>query len=133
MHKNKAFVSNPDKRRCVQVSDPATAVHVEKNNSDKHNGTPKERLLAKRKQKLQELLQSAREGDTVTIQKIAAEGFNLNMQDDEGWTALHCAAKAKQDKVVELLIKLGVNQGIRNNIGQTCQDIITETSIEECF
>lgn len=84
-------------------------------------------------EKLQELIDSAREGNTVNIQKVASEGFNLNTQDEDGWTALHHAAKMKQDKVVELLISLGVNQALRNNIGQTCQDIITEVSLEECF
>lgn len=84
-------------------------------------------------EKLQELIDSARVGNTVNIQKVASEGFNLNTQDEDGWTALHHAAKMKQDKVVELLISLGVNQALRNNIGQTCQDIITEVSLEECF
>lgn len=132
MHKNKPFGSNPDKRRCVQVSDSQSPLQ-ERNNCTTKNGTPKERLLVKRKQKLQELITSAKEGDTINIQKIASEGFNLNMQDEEGWTALHHAAKMKQDKVVDLLISLGVNQGLRNNIGQTCQDIVTEVSLEECF
>lgn len=53
MHKSKAFGSNPEKRRCVQVSDSKSLLQ-EKNNSTK-NGTPKQRLAAKRRRKYIEI------------------------------------------------------------------------------
>ena len=48
------------------------------------------------------------------------EGIEVNMQDKNGWTALHCAAYSKNKNVFQVLIdQPTINVSIKNESGST--------------
>jgi hypothetical protein len=50
---------------------------------------------------------------------------DLDVQDSQGETALHDAARFGHASVVDALTKAGANQAIKNNNGQTAKDVAT--------
>ena len=53
------------------------------------------------------LHQAARGGDKEQVQKLIAEGADVNAKDKEGWTPLHFAAWSGQKEVAEVLLAQG--------------------------
>jgi hypothetical protein len=49
----------------------------------------------------------------------------LNKQDDEGWTALHCAVEVDELETVKYLVARGCSLTIQHNAGQTALDLAT--------
>jgi len=63
------------------------------------------------------LMQAASAGNLGLIQAILQSGVGISMQADDGSTALHCAAKADQTDMINLLIESGAKSDITNSKG----------------
>jgi len=62
---------------------------------------------------------AASEGNTVTVNKILDDGKDVNMQDDQGNSALGAASFAGKLDTVKLLVDKSANIEIKNKIGTT--------------
>ena len=74
---------------------------------------------------------AASEGDLTEIQKLVANGINLNEPDYDGRTALHLAASNGHLNVVNYLINKGVDISPKDNMGSTPLDDATRSEHEE--
>jgi ankyrin repeat protein len=63
---------------------------------------------------------------------LGAPMIDLNIQDNDGMTALMYAAQYGNREVVELLLQVGAFSSIKNNQGQTAYDI-ADDSCKSCF
>ncbi len=59
-------------------------------------------------------------GDLDTIKVLMNDGIAVNIQDDEGLTALHWACLFNHIDVCEFLLKNGANPNLRDKSGVTC-------------
>ena len=76
--------------------------------------------VTKQNTPLENFVTSVRAGDTKEVLRIAEQEPDLLRKTDEtGGTALHWAADADQDKVIELLINLRFFVDAQDNQGQT--------------
>ena len=57
--------------------------------------------------------------DIETIESFIIEGFDTNIEDDEGKTALMTASLVGNTAVVEYLINAGVDVNVADNDGKT--------------
>lgn len=64
------------------------------------------------------LTQSASTGNLNSVDRLIKSGCNINSRADDGSTALHCAARAGQAAVLELLIERGADVNARNRRGR---------------
>ena len=62
-------------------------------------------------------MQAATAGNLGLVQAILQSGVGISMQADDGSTALHCAAKADQTDMINLLIESGAKSDITNSKG----------------
>jgi ankyrin repeat protein len=62
------------------------------------------------------------------VESLLAAGANLNVRDQHGMTALMYAAKHGDLEMVELLISLGADPGIRSAIGAAALDLAVSAS-----
>lgn len=53
----------------------------------------------------------------------------INQQDSRGYSCLHWAALNGNEKIMDMLIKLGANVNLRNNVLKTALQKATERSI----
>ena len=58
-------------------------------------------------------------------------GANLNIQSNDGWTALHLAAQGGYVEIIELLLDSGADLNIQNNGGWTALDIAKDHNREQ--
>jgi len=65
------------------------------------------------------LMAAASGGNVEVFQAIHFETWDLDVQDEEGNTALHHAAEYGQTEAIEALLAAGANPTIRNKKGQT--------------
>ena len=65
------------------------------------------------------LMQAASAGNIGLVQAILQSDVDISMQADDGSTALHCAAKADQTDMVNLLIEWGAQSDVLNSKGRT--------------
>ena len=56
----------------------------------------------------QELLQAAKQGDTVRVKSLLANGADINAKNESGWTSLMFAALGGQTEVVNVLLANGL-------------------------
>lgn len=82
------------------------------------------------------LLHLSQYGDIDGLCKLLKEqDFDINFQDRFGWTALMCAAVAKNVDIVKLLLENGADKQIRNCKGDTavnlCADVFNEIDHSE--
>lgn len=63
----------------------------------------------------QQLIQSAEDGDIVTVTQLLQAGADINVQDDRGRTAAMAATHANQVEIVRGLIEAGADINIRDN------------------
>ncbi|WP_300747704.1 ankyrin repeat domain-containing protein [uncultured Brachyspira sp.] len=67
-------------------------------------------------------IEAAKNGDIKKVKELLALGADINIQDDNSWTALIYAAWAGHTETVKELIKAGANLNIKDNEGKTALD-----------
>lgn len=73
-----------------------------------------------------QLLRAAAAGDVAQVERLFLQGQDLNQTGAGGETALHAAAAAAQDKIVEWLIAHEASVTVKDASGRTPADISTE-------
>jgi len=68
------------------------------------------------------LLYACADGDLVTVQRLAAQGFDINGADYDSRTALHLAAAEGHEEVVRYLVHLGAAVTAADRFGHTAID-----------
>lgn len=58
-------------------------------------------------------------GDKPAVERLIAQGADVNAKDDGGWTPLHWAAGRHDEQVAELLIAKGADVNAKDNDGWT--------------
>ena len=90
------------------------------------------------------LWDAARDGDEATVRQCIEAGATVDWRDEDGWTALHQAAKYGHSTVVRLLMNAGWSLWARNNHGRTPLSYINtklwdaardgeETTVRQCI
>lgn len=63
-------------------------------------------------------------GDYELVKELIKAGANINFQNEEGDTLLHIAVLNRNRKMLNLLIEVGIDLNIKNNINQTAFDLL---------
>jgi uncharacterized protein len=79
-----------------------------------------------KKAKVEKLMQSARTGNVENVKQIIEEGIDINITDNDGWTALMNAAWSNQASVLGFLIKKGADLKFENEVGDTAFLLATQ-------
>lgn len=66
-------------------------------------------------------------GNNHTLQKLIDAGANLDIQNNDGWTALMDAAHRSHFEIVQALIAAGANLDIQNNDGKYAYELYVPT------
>ena len=69
--------------------------------------------------------------DIKGIKRFISEGEDINLQDEEGWTALITATFCNDPAIVKLLLKAGAKLDLQNNEGKTALNIAKEYDYQE--
>mmetsp|Transcript_48405 Transcript_48405/g.115189 ORF Transcript_48405/g.115189 Transcript_48405/m.115189 type:complete len:118 (+) Transcript_48405:39-392(+) len=72
------------------------------------------------------MLKAARGGDVVEVKKLLKNGDNVNEEDDDGVTPLHCAAHHGHLKVAQALLEARADITAKDEDGETPLDMATE-------
>ncbi|XP_019614826.1 PREDICTED: tankyrase-2-like [Branchiostoma belcheri] len=75
------------------------------------------------------LWEAAREGDTDRVKQLLAEGVNPDATGPWEDTPLHDATRSGRPKCAEILLQHGADAGLRNEYGQTAEDIAADEDI----
>ena len=70
------------------------------------------------------LMLAAKEGNNVLIEELLAKGANIDDTDNEGYTALHYAAKQKKESAYELLITRNAKENLKTKDGKSAKDLL---------
>ena len=73
----------------------------------------------------------ASEGDANKIREELDRGISIDLQDDNGNTALHLAYYDGQERAVARLVTFGAGENLRNREGLTAPEMMTLASTEE--
>ena len=66
------------------------------------------------------LMCACRDGDRLdNIKTLIKQGADIHQIDNDGWTALHCAAKHAKSEIIEYLLSLGMKVNMVSNSGRT--------------
>lgn len=68
-------------------------------------------------------LNSARFGDIETVKELINSEIDIDIQDQEGFTALMYASALKKTFIVMTLLDYGADRYIKNDIGETAIDM----------
>lgn len=66
-----------------------------------------------------ELIKAIFLGNLQMVEQLIEQGADINAKADNGWTALHYAAKRGYVEVVKYLIEQGADINAKNNAGET--------------
>lgn len=72
---------------------------------------------------LRPLHSAALSGRAECVRLLAGRGAELDCQDENLWTPLHWAAEGANGEVIRALLSLGADRSIKNNDGNTAEDI----------
>ena len=75
-------------------------------------------LLATKKPDPQQLFDAAKTGDTGAVKLLLDQGVDMNVKDNDGWSALHYAAIYAHTKTVKFLLDQGVDINATDNYGR---------------
>ncbi|XP_022095659.1 E3 ubiquitin-protein ligase MIB2-like [Acanthaster planci] len=119
MGRHKAYRSNPNKRRRIRFVPQWL---------EKHAVSDGEQLPSANSvndpEALRELIHYTAEGNVIAVRLLARAGVNVNMTDEDGWTALHYAADEAQRDVARLLVEeCGADSSIRCQEGLSAADV----------
>ncbi|XP_044741981.1 oxysterol-binding protein-related protein 1-like [Chrysoperla carnea] len=89
--------------------------------------------LAEKINKETQLLDAAKEGNLLLLNQLLKEENppNINSVDAQGNTCLHCAAYRGHKEVAVLLLQNGIDTTIKNNRGQTAQDLARDQQMQQ--
>ena len=81
----------------------------------------------------EQLIRAAQEGDLPAVQRLASEGFDVNLQDEIGKGALHYAVEGEHYKVVQWLLEQGANVNLHDDdmIGETALSLAAQRDYPE--
>ena len=79
------------------------------------------------------LLCAAHNGHLETAKCLLFRGANIDIQDDIKWTPLHRVSCQGYTDMVKLLLQCGANQEIRNNRGETAEDLAKNDETRAVF
>ena len=65
------------------------------------------------------LINSVIDNDLVSAKAQLKAGADINLQDDNGWTALHFAAQAFNEEIIGYLLKNKANPNLQNSYGNS--------------
>ena len=65
------------------------------------------------------LINSISDNDMEAAKAQVKAGIDINLQDDNGWTALHFAAQGFNEEAILFLLKNKANPNLQNNDGNT--------------
>ena len=71
----------------------------------------------------EQLIRAAQDGDLPLVQRLASEGFDVNLTDEIGKCALHYAVEGEHYKVVQWLLEHHANVNLHD------EDMIGETAL----
>lgn len=78
-----------------------------------------------------QLMQAARGGQVETMQKLLAQGVDINTRDDKGNTALMLAVTHRQLNTVRMLLDRGADPALVNNEGLTALRLASQMDMPE--
>lgn len=76
------------------------------------------------------LFSAAGAGNTKTVQKLIAQGANVNFNEGVGWTPLMIAAAEDHADTVKVLLENGANPNAQNQYGKTALHYATNYALE---
>jgi hypothetical protein len=68
------------------------------------------------------LIEAARRGDAITVERVLQQGADADVQDARGWTALHHAAAAGHAETAGCLLAYGASHALRDASGRGALD-----------
>ena len=68
-------------------------------------------------------------GMRFTSYKLIKKGIDINQPENNGYTPLMLAAMRGNDKVVDLLLKMGANPALKNTKGETAADLVKAAEV----
>jgi len=84
------------------------------------------------KHKNPDLIYEASSGGSIkTVESLLKDGFDLNKNDKDGWTLLHCAASEGKVEMLEYLIGKGIDKNARNKQGETAYNVAVFFNLSE--
>lgn len=73
---------------------------------------------------------AAQKNNLALLKRLSSFDINVNIKNDEGYTALHIAAmKAKDDEMLKYLISQGANKTIKTEFDETVLDLAKENEL----
>ncbi len=62
-------------------------------------------------------LEAVKQGDLRDAEKLLEQGADVNVQDEDGWTALMFSAKSQNVEMAQMLMDNGADNDVRNKEG----------------
>ena len=74
-------------------------------------------------------MRTTEKGNVTVVMKLIDLGSDINLQANNGWTALMYACKYKHKNIVEFLLKNGAYSDLRNTRNESCWDLTASPCI----
>merc|ERR1711976_1141786 len=73
--------------------------------------------------KAERILRRSWHGSIAAVRRLLAAKANVNALEEDGWTALHFAAKEQDLEISRCLLACRANQGLKTSDGKTAFDV----------